>query len=95
VLFAPWIIYKAIPFMCGYLMITVEISPGDLVRAAEYLSIEKASWVRDTIAMLSPTSRNELEIGDEKSGKYTTFSWWSMQKNSILPSIFILVLGRW
>ncbi|KAJ4031949.1 hypothetical protein NW756_012786 [Fusarium oxysporum] len=85
VLFAPWIIYKAIPFMCGYLMITVEISPGDLVRAAEYLSIEKASWGRDTIAMLSRTTRNELEIGDKKPGKYTTFSWRSMQKIVFYP----------
>ncbi|KAH7201217.1 P-loop containing nucleoside triphosphate hydrolase protein [Fusarium oxysporum] len=85
VLFAPWIIYKAIPFMCGYLMITVEISPGDLVRAAEYLSIEKASWGRDTIAMLSRTTRNELEIGDKKPGKYTTFSWRSMQKTVFYP----------
>ncbi|EXK77763.1 hypothetical protein FOQG_17532 [Fusarium oxysporum f. sp. raphani 54005] len=85
VLFAPWIIYKAITFMCGYLMVTVEISPGDLVRAAEYLSIEKASWGRDNIAMLSRTSRNELEIGDEKSGEYTTFSWRSMQKIVFYP----------
>ncbi|CVK85159.1 uncharacterized protein FMAN_02065 [Fusarium mangiferae] len=84
-LLAPWIAYKAVCFMCGYLMIAVEISPGDLVRAAEYLSTENASWSRETIAMLNRISRNELQTGNSKSGKYIAFTWSSMRKIVFYP----------
>ncbi|SCN98178.1 unnamed protein product [Fusarium fujikuroi] len=79
-IFAPWIIFKTTHFLLKYLTTTVEISPGDLVRAAEYLAREKALRSRDIIALLGKRPRNEIETGDERSGDYTAFSMWSQQE---------------
>ncbi|KAJ4157461.1 hypothetical protein NW754_009104 [Fusarium falciforme] len=60
-----------------YLMVTVEISSGDLVGAVQHLLTARGITGYNMVATLEQKSESQAQFGDEKPGELTTFSWWS------------------
>lgn len=103
----PWIMWKAVT---RYLMVTVEVSPGELSRAVQHLLTTRRFTGDNMIATLERSSESEPQLSPENPGKHRTVSWWSTWVSGVqnsayswltrietgtLPSIDSLVLGRW
>ncbi|RSL62386.1 hypothetical protein CEP51_013488 [Fusarium floridanum] len=74
VLVTPWIMWKA---ATRYLMITVEISPGELSPAVQHLSTARRLTGDNMIATLERTAESKPRLSPENPGNNRAVSWWS------------------
>lgn len=67
-----WSIWKAVTL---YLMVTVEVSSGDLLYAVQHLLSTRGITGYNMVATLEQKSESQAQFGDEKPGELVTFSW--------------------
>ncbi|RMJ05327.1 hypothetical protein CDV36_014009 [Fusarium kuroshium] len=82
VLVTPWIMWKA---ATRYLMITVEISPGELSPAVQHLSTARRLTGDNMIATLERTAESKPRLSPENPGNNRAVSWWSTWKLEFYP----------
>ncbi|KAJ4193044.1 hypothetical protein NW759_016604 [Fusarium solani] len=78
----PWIMWKAVT---RYLMVTVEVSPGELSRAVQHLLTARRFTGDNMIATLERSSESKPQLSPENPDKDRVVSWWSTWKLAFYP----------